>query len=132
MEYLKLLLELWQLKKNEKKSRAEIIEIRDKKLRRILLYAYDHSVYYKTTFEQAGLDRNRIQTAPLSAFPTIDKKILLEHFDEMITVNDVSQEALRRFDRDGEEEARCKRFAGIINNKKSLNQDFILSGLLYC
>lgn len=103
MEYLKLLLELWQLKKNEKKSREEIIEIRDKKLRRILLYAYDHSVYYKTTFEQAGLDRNSIQTAPLSAFPTIDKKILLEHFDEMITVNDVSQEALRRFDREDSE-----------------------------
>ena len=103
MEYLKLLSELWQLKKNEKKARKDIIEIRDKKLRRILLYAYDHSSYYRKAFEQAGLDRNLIQTAPLSAFPVIDKTILLEHFDEIITVDDVSQEALRRFDSESDQ-----------------------------
>lgn len=98
MEYLKLLFELRQLKKNENKSREQLIKIQNKKLRKLLTFAYEHSAYYRNSFDRAGLNKQLIQTAPLSKFPVIDKKILMEHFDDIVTVGDVSQEALRRFD----------------------------------
>lgn len=95
---LHLLWDLYQLKRNEYKTREQIRTLQDKKLRKLLYYAYDHSTYYKRTFEQAGITREQIRKLPISAFPTIDKKILMEHFDEIVTREDIMQEELRMFD----------------------------------
>jgi len=72
--------------------------IQEKKLRRLLSYAWEHSDYYRRTFTDAGITENQLSALPLSAFPAINKKILMEHFDELITVADVRQEELRSFD----------------------------------
>ncbi|MCH5264555.1 MAG: phenylacetate--CoA ligase family protein [Lachnospiraceae bacterium] len=98
MGRLHLLWDLYQLKRNEYKTREQIRTLQDKKLRKLLYYAYDHSTYYKRTFEQAGITREQIRKLPISAFPTIDKKILMEHFDEIVTREDIMQEELRMFD----------------------------------
>lgn len=94
----RLLWDLFQLKRNEHKTREQIQILQEKKLRKLLFYAYDHSVYYRKTFEQNGIAREQIEKFPLSAFPTMDKEILMEHFDEIVTVSDISQEELRKFD----------------------------------
>ena len=84
--------------------------MQEKKLRAILIYAYGHSQYYKDAFGAAGLTAETVRTAPLSAFPTLDKTTLLEQFDSLITVPDVTQEELRRFD--AEEAADRKPYKG--------------------
>lgn len=94
----RLLWDLFQLKRNEHKTREQIRVLQDRKLRKLLYYAYDHSAYYRKTFEQRGITREHIERYSLSAFPTMDKKILMEHFDEIVTVPDVRQEELRKFD----------------------------------
>ena len=98
MNTMKILQELAVLKRNEKKSHAQLQKMQEQKLRAMLTYAYEHSCYYKTVFEAAGLTAEMVKTAPLSAFPTLDKATLLEQFDDLITVPDVTQEELRRFD----------------------------------
>jgi len=90
--------DLYALKRNEKKSVNQMKNIQEKKLRRPLSYAWEHSDYYRRTFIDAGITENQLSTLPLSAFPVINKKILMEHFDELITVADVRQEELRSFD----------------------------------
>jgi len=98
MNYLKLLWELYRLKSNTKKSPAQIKKVQEKKLRKILSFAYYHSDYYRQTFKQAGINERNIKSAPLSAFPTIDKKQLLKHFDRLVTDYGLKQEELRRYD----------------------------------
>ena len=110
MNTIKVLQELAALKQNEKKSSAQLHRLQEKKLRAILIYAYGHSQYYKDAFEAAGLTAETVRTAPLSAFPTLDKTTLLEQFDSLITVPDVTQEELRRFD--AEEAADRKPYKG--------------------
>lgn len=100
MNYIKLLWELAALKKNEVKTRTQIQDQAQRKLRGLLSFAYDRSPYYKHVFEQMGLNAETVKTAPLSAFPTLDKHTLLKRFDELITVPGVKQESLRRFDAD--------------------------------
>lgn len=70
----RLLWDLFQLKRNEHKTREQIRTLQDKKLQKLLYYAYDHSTYYRKTFEQRGITREHIDRLPLSAFPTMDKK----------------------------------------------------------
>lgn len=98
MNYFKLLQGLSALKGNEKKTAAQVRALQENKLRRLLAFAYEHSDYYRESFTAAGLTAETLKTAPLSAFPTIDKPMLLEHFDRLTTVSDVTQEELRRFD----------------------------------
>lgn len=98
MNYAKVLFDLFKLKQNEKKSSGQMKQIQDKKLRKLLIYVWQHSGFYRRTFEEAGITQEKLSKLPLSAFPTINKKILMEHFDELITVSDVRQEELRQFD----------------------------------
>jgi len=98
MNYLKLLWDLHSMKRNVHKSREQIKALQEKKLRRILKYAFSHSPYYAMTFAHNGINDKNIDTAPLSQFPVTDKSILLKHFDEIVTASDLRQEDLRAFD----------------------------------
>ncbi len=98
MNHIRVLMDFYGLKRNEKKSVNQMKAIQEKKLRKLLFYAWEHSDYYRSTFTAAGITQKQLSTLPLSAFPAINKKILMEHFDELVTVPDVKQEELRRFD----------------------------------
>lgn len=110
MNFIKLLLDLLKLKRNTKKTILQIKALQEKELRKILLYAYDYSTYYKKAFTNAKITREQIYSLPLSKFPSIDKTEFMEHFDELITVTDFKQDDLRRFDR--EESIEQKIFKG--------------------
>lgn len=98
MNYIKILMDLYRLKKNVKLSAKKMHSLQDKKLRRLLRFAWEHSAYYRAAFEDAGITKEQLDTLPLSCFPSIDKQVLLEHFDELVTVPDLKQEDLRKFD----------------------------------
>jgi phenylacetate-CoA ligase len=98
MNYLKILKDLYRLKKNVKLSAGRMRSLQEKKLRRLLRLAWEHSAYYRAAFENAGIAKKQLDTLPLSCFPAIDKQALLEHFDELVTVPDLKQEDLRKFD----------------------------------
>ena len=98
MNYLKTLTDLYRLKKNMKLSAEKMRSLQNGKLRKLLRFAWEHSSYYRAVFERAGITEEQLDTLPLSCFPTIDKQALLEHFDELVTVPDLKQEDLRKFD----------------------------------
>lgn len=98
MNYINLLFNLYKLKKNTKKTRDEIIDLQQKKLRKIIKYAYNNSEYYHKTFEATGITSENIDTLPISKFPTIDKMSLIKNFNSLVTEKDLSQEELRKFD----------------------------------
>lgn len=98
MNYLKTLTDLYRLKKNVKLSAEKMRSLQDEKLRKLLRFTWEHSAYYRAAFEKAGITEEQLDTLPLSCFPTIDKQMLLEHFDELVTVPDLKQEKLREFD----------------------------------
>lgn len=101
MNLVKTLWQLCRLQHNLRKSKTEIQELQEYRLRRMLRHAYDHSPYYRKSFAAAGIGPQDLATLPLSSFPTIDKKTLLSHFDELVTVPDLTQEGIRAFDGKG-------------------------------
>lgn len=102
MDYLNLLWNYYQMRRNISKTKTQIKHLQEYKLRNLLQYTYENSDYYKKTFQEAGITKENINDVPISSFPVIDKNILLEHFDEIVTVHDLTQNDLRNFD---EEEA---------------------------
>lgn len=110
MNYLKILKDLFAFKKNTRLSETQMKELQNQKLRTLLHFVWEHSAFYRRTFEQAGITEEQLDSLPLSAFPAIDKTILIEHFDQLITVQDLNQEDLRKFD--AETEADRKPYLG--------------------
>lgn len=98
MTYLKLIAALIQMRKNVKRGEYEIQRLQQEKLQKLLLYAYRNSGYYRESFKKAGIRESDIGKIPLSAYPTVDKEILVSHFDELVTVDDLKQEEIRAFD----------------------------------
>ena len=71
MNYIKNLWDLWNLKRNEKKSAAEISALQDKKRKKLLHYAYEHSSYYRNSFEHAGITADTMDDGGI-CFPCDD------------------------------------------------------------
>lgn len=122
MNYAKVLFDLYVLKRNEKKSAEQMKQMQDKKLRRMLHFAWEHSRFYRTAFEDAGITEEQLSTLPLSAFPKLDKKILMEHFDELVTVPDLKQEELRQFDREGDTQKKTYRNCHVVHSSGSTGE----------
>ncbi|MDO5521131.1 MAG: AMP-binding protein [bacterium] len=98
MKYITLLRELYRLKRNTKRTKAQIQKVQREKFQTLVKYAYQHSEYYKKVFNEAGINETNISSKKITDFPTIDKKILLEHFDELVTDKNITQHKLRIFD----------------------------------
>lgn len=92
------LLPLFRLVRNTKKTRRQLAKRQNRELYQILMYAYEHSAYYHRVFEEKGIFRDNLKSTPIDEFPTLDKDILMAHFDELVTVPDLRQEEIRRFD----------------------------------
>ena len=80
MYYVRLLWQLYRKKQVMKESKEQVQALQEKKLRKLLLYAYEHSAYYRATFEAAGITADQINSTPLEQFPTLNKKLLMEHY----------------------------------------------------
>ena len=91
MNYMKTLKDLFAFMKNTRLPETQMKELQNQKLRTLLRFAWECSAFYRRTFEKAGITEEQLQSLPLSAFPTIDKSILMEHFDQLVTVSDLNQ-----------------------------------------
>lgn len=98
MNYLRTLKDLFVFMKNTRLPGTQMKQQQNQKLRTLLHFAWERSAFYRRTFEKAGITEEQLETLPLSAFPAIDKTVLMEHFDELVTVPDLRQEELRKFD----------------------------------
>lgn len=103
MALLSLLWKLYQLKRNEHKTREQILALQEKRCKKLLRYAYEHSPYYRKRWEEAGIRKEQLENLPLSSFPTMNKELLMEHFDEIVTNSKITQAELRRFDEEKKE-----------------------------
>lgn len=98
MNYPELLLKLIKSKINMKMPADMMKKYQHKRLKEMLIFAYHNSPYYHSAFRAAGINARNIETVSIKRFPTLDKKTLLDKFDSIITVNDISQHEMRKFD----------------------------------
>lgn len=103
MNYINLLWKLYRFKSNSQKTRQQMKLIQERKLRKIIQYAFDNSEYYKRIYTNAGITRDSLQTIEIAKLPTIDKSILLNNFDELVTKKEVKQKDLIQFDQSARE-----------------------------
>lgn len=88
---LQVIIKFLELRMNLHYSRKKILKLQQKKLRKILRYSYEHSEFYRKTFEQNGINSNNIGSTPIEKFPVINKQILFENYDQILTDKNAKQ-----------------------------------------
>ena len=78
---------LWQirkLKQAEQKPPREIEIMRTRRFRRILRHALNKSRFYREYYGKHGIGLDNADQVTLRDLPTIDKKIMMENFDDFV------------------------------------------------
>jgi len=81
--------ELRRIRARERWSRERVEAFREEQLARVRAHALAHSPYYRE------LHRG-LETAPLTALPTLSKTTMMAHFDDIVTDPDVRIADVRR------------------------------------
>src|SRR5579885_1950401 len=87
---LRLFAKLRELRQHEHWTRSQVEAHQSEALHRQRKYAYAHSRFYQQ-FHKGLFDR------PLQELPVITKAMMMEHFDELVTDQDIQLEAVRAF-----------------------------------
>lgn len=98
MDFAEVTLRLTASKAVARLPRKALLDLQQKRLRRMLRFAFEHSRYYRAAFRSAGITGQNIDQMPIERFPSIDKQVLIDRFDDIITVKGITQEKMRRFD----------------------------------
>lgn len=101
MNIFKVLYMLLQMRGNVRKPRRKIEQMQNKKLRKLIKYAYAHSEYYKDVFQKVGINPDNMKNISLADLPTINKEQLMDNFDRIVTNPSITQNRLRNFDEKG-------------------------------
>ncbi len=84
-------------KLHEKKTREGMLRLREKKFRRMVKYAYHHSKFYHDLYTSKGITKQMLDTIKIEDLPVVDKEMIMEHFDAVLTTDDVSKKEVVDF-----------------------------------
>ena len=75
-----------ELLRNDMLSEAELIEIQNKKLQRLVRHCYDTVPYYTRLFDSLGIRPEEIKTKEdLQRLPVLTKQIIRENYDDLFS-----------------------------------------------
>ncbi|MFT9496200.1 MULTISPECIES: phenylacetate--CoA ligase family protein [Thermotaleaceae] len=97
MGYLGLIAKTNKLNHNFQKSRNEILNIRERRFRALLKYAYYNSEFYHEYYDSYGIRDRDIEEVQINKLPCIDKKLFIENFNRIVTDKRLSLECIERF-----------------------------------
>jgi len=87
----------FELKIHERYSRQKILALQDKKFQKILKFAYKNSKFYHELYVSNGIDEKDLDTIELEKIPTVDKNNIMQHFNDVLTVDDLKIKELLEF-----------------------------------
>lgn len=85
------------LDRNLKKTRRQILKLRERKFRRLLPYVYNNSKFYREYYSGYGIKEKDLQEIEIDELPVIDKKMMMDNFNDLVTVDDISRTRIEAF-----------------------------------
>ena len=94
----RFLTRLDELNRQQWLSREELLALQQKKLHRLLTYAYRHVPYYQRLFDQAGFKPDEVldDTDSMRKLPILTKAIIRDNFDDMLTTESSQRARMSR------------------------------------
>ena len=77
-----------RIKKMNRWGNQEVINWQNEQLRKLIIHFYENTIYYKKQLDNVGIDPYKINSMDdLKMIPPLTKKIIREHFNELVPKN---------------------------------------------
>lgn len=97
MGILRILYYRYRLAQNQKKTYREVLQLQQKKLRRLLQFVYQQSSFYRQFYYDHGIREKDLGEIPVEKLPVIDKEILMDNFNEIVIPDDINRQQVEEF-----------------------------------
>jgi putative adenylate-forming enzyme len=97
MSNLALLNKIRSVKNTEKLNASQIKVLQEKRLKKLLRHVLKKSRFYKGYYQQHGITMDKVDKITLQDLPPIDKKMMMEHYDDFVCDPLLRREELERF-----------------------------------
>ncbi|PNR95139.1 phenylacetate--CoA ligase family protein [Petrotoga olearia] len=97
MSFLRTVYYYYSLSKNLNHSRRKILELREKKFRKILRYAYRKIPFYMDFYRSFRIKENMLDEIPINELPTINKNIMIDNFDKFFKDDQITKNKVEDF-----------------------------------
>ena len=87
----------YRKKRNLSLSRDELLKVKYKRLKKILRHCIEKSVFYREYYKKNGIDLSNIETIELKELPIINKKIVQENFDSIVTDKQLKRSSILEY-----------------------------------
>ena len=92
-----LIRSFFEIKIHERLSRDAILRLQEKRFRKMLKYAYKNSKFYRDLYSSKRISEDDLETISVDELPAVDKDIIMENFDDVVTVDDVNKKEVIDF-----------------------------------
>lgn len=97
MSILNLLRKIQQVKNAEQLNVQQIRFLQEKRFKDLLKHVLKRSKFYKEYYEQHGITIDKVDKVTLHDLPPINKKIMMEHYDDFVCDPALKREDLEKF-----------------------------------
>lgn len=81
----------------EKRSRAYVRALQQKKLDATLVHAWDRSPFYRKLWRGAGITREQLPGIDMRRLPVVNKRMIMQNFGNVITDFGITQKSVEEF-----------------------------------
>ena len=86
-----------QARASEKKSREKILQLQEKKFRKMIKFAYKNSSFYQDLYRSKGISEKDLGVIKIDDLPIVDKDVILDNFDDVVTTQDINKQGILDF-----------------------------------
>ncbi len=87
----------FKLNQNLRKDRHSILKQQKAKLRKLLKYAMKYSNFYRKYYSDNGISFNDLENINIDNLPTIDKKMMMDNFDDLVIPKEITKNRVENF-----------------------------------
>jgi len=97
IKYIDLFMKIKKVKQNQNLSFNEIKILQEKQFKKLLKHVLTHSKFYKNYYGERGITIDKINEISLEDLPIIDKKIVMENYDDLVCDKKLNRNDLEEF-----------------------------------
>jgi len=87
----------FKLNRNLRKDRGSILELQQKRFRRLLKHVCRHSDFYRKYYSDHGINIGDPDDIDIDRLPVIDKKLMMDHFDDWVVPDEITRKRVEDF-----------------------------------
>jgi len=97
MPIFNLLKQMHHLKKTEQLDAHQVRLLQEKRFKDLLKHVLERSKFYRRYYQDHGITIDKVNEVTLQDLPTINKKIMMEHYDDFVCDPVLKKEDLEKF-----------------------------------